>query len=614
MPDESTEVRIKFVADTASAETESKVKDTLEHVEHGAEGARHETEGLGAEIFKGNLYFELMHKGVELVSEGIHEAYEFAEQLTEQAVEAAAAADQQVRAMTGLLTMIDQGKHSYSDMRRYSEDVREELEKTGLQAGVSAKDMSEAFDQVVNRGEMSSEKAKELTEAMATVGKVSRGGMEGLSQGFMLLEMGVVRARNPIVQLIASTHTLQGNAKQVAAQLQKMSPEKQMEMGAKAIEKQAENMKKAGGAQTPSLAMLKTSFEGVREAFFESMGKPMLDALLPPLTKVKNFLVEHIDTIKQWGSQIGDAFAHVIETISGIFGGVYDAIHENWDDIVFVGKEITSSFRETFGYIYDNKDAFAHTFKDIITDFIHGFRWVIEKLEALEAGIKSLLKYIPGVGDMVRKSEAGDAEGEMRKKAQFTGGGADKDFKESVEHFRQLALAAGQTAPEVDELTKKIQAQHDIANEAAKKFDFEASMGQKSEAMMDYINNAIKLHREGAMQHAIAVMEGSQMARNAFMAGAGQVEGGFDAFIHMLEEKAPELAAKLKDMANVVKKEGGVKGVGGPSVNFNGGQTFNIKQDFRDQDPDRIALVFRRDILRAAESRRQSRVATPFGV
>jgi hypothetical protein len=48
-------------------------------------------------------------------------------------------------------------------------------------------------------------------------------------------------------------------------------------------------------------------------------------------------------------------------------------------------------------------------------------------------------------------------------------------------------------------------------------------------------------------------------------------------------------------------------------MQFNGGQTFNIKQDFRDQDPDRIAVVFKRDMMRAAESRLQAHTALPHG-
>jgi hypothetical protein len=55
--------------------------------------------------------------------------------------------------------------------------------------------------------------------------------------------------------------------------------------------------------------------------------------------------------------------------------------------------------------------------------------------------------------------------------------------------------------------------------------------------------------------------------------------------------------------------------MGGRNQNniFNGGQVFNIKQDFRDQDPDRVAVVFQRDISRAAENRLMARTVPAFG-
>lgn len=48
-------------------------------------------------------------------------------------------------------------------------------------------------------------------------------------------------------------------------------------------------------------------------------------------------------------------------------------------------------------------------------------------------------------------------------------------------------------------------------------------------------------------------------------------------------------------------------------INFNGGQTFKIQQEFRDQDPDRIAVAFERRITQSAVSRVQASTSAPFG-
>jgi hypothetical protein len=50
-----------------------------------------------------------------------------------------------------------------------------------------------------------------------------------------------------------------------------------------------------------------------------------------------------------------------------------------------------------------------------------------------------------------------------------------------------------------------------------------------------------------------------------------------------------------------------------PPINF-GPTTMHIHQDFRNVDPDRIALVFRRDITRSATNRIDSKFSGPWGV
>jgi hypothetical protein len=78
----------------------------------------------------------------------------------------------------------------------------------------------------------------------------------------------------------------------------------------------------------------------------------------------------------------------------------------------------------------------------------------------------------------------------------------------------------------------------------------------------------------------------------------------------MIADKAPEYAAELKRAATKAAFPHGVT-AGPPVQNFYGG--VHIKQDFRDNDPDRIALMFRKDLSKQAASRTVSRQGTPFG-
>jgi hypothetical protein len=123
-------------------------------------------------------------------------------------------------------------------------------------------------------------------------------------------------------------------------------------------------------------------------------------------------------------------------------------------------------------------------------------------------------------------------------------------------------------------------------------------------------NEAAARHDQGMMTYAADIMAGSGKLVFALADSKTQVAGGFDALADLVGKKSEQFANVIR----MIGDTGGKAKPAAPQVNFNGGQTFNIKQDFRDQDPDRMALVFERDIIRSAENRRQARTASPFGM
>lgn len=95
----------------------------------------------------------------------------------------------------------------------------------------------------------------------------------------------------------------------------------------------------------------------------------------------------------------------------------------------------------------------------------------------------------------------------------------------------------------------------------------------------------------------------SEKLKEAFMKSADIISIGSDGIrqamdaIEQMGLKGGYLYNKFADVAKTMAAPSG------PQVNFNGGQTFKIQQDFRDQDPDRIAIAFERRITRSAVSR-----------
>lgn len=624
------EVRIKLVADDQTSATVKKVQEGLHHVGEEAHktgsGWDKINEG-GGKFVAGGLLAGVAAAG--LLTVALHEGYEAAKMLGDAAVEAANEYQKQVKAMSGVLMLIDSGKHSMKDIKEYAADIHEELELTAVAMGQTSAAMDEAFNTLMERGGLASEQAKELTADMALVGKVVRGGMEGLASGFSMIEMGVVRARNPIVQLIAATHTLQGNAHQVAAAMQKMTPEQQMEMAEKAISKQAELMKKNG---TPTLGLdgLKTSMGGVREMFLVSMGKPMLDALLPPLNRVQQFLVAHIEKITEWGTSIGLVFSKVINIVVEASSGIYDGIVLSWD-------RVKTSFDAIFGdwvaawnvAVSDSgniRKDFAKTTEDLILAFELGAKIVKAMLEGTTMMVEAYQNLAHTIlhpvdtamgkgGTVVGGAKRDTAEKAMEGRAhQDLSAEGTVAFEKAAANYRKLAAATGVASEAAEQLIASQRAQREstmatFAHEAAQ------AEGGQYQNFNQQLQNAVNAHDEGAEKLALSYIQNSGMLKQALVNGGITIAGGMEAMMKVVSEESPELARQLAEMrkaSGIGADRVGITASRTTNVNISGG--IQIKQDFRDQDPDRIALVFRDDVARKALTATSAKTSSLFGL
>lgn len=133
-----------------------------------------------------------------------------------------------------------------------------------------------------------------------------------------------------------------------------------------------------------------------------------------------------------------------------------------------------------------------------------------------------------------------------------------------------------------------------------------------AQAFADNFAAAQKGNNQAAINAGVEMLLKSKQLQQALLESGTTVGLSLEKLAEVIGDKSQEFVDKLKERAAQDKETSAAKPP--PTVmQFNGGQTFNIKQDFRDQDPDRVALVFRRDIERAAESRLQARTALPFG-
>lgn len=118
-----------------------------------------------------------------------------------------------------------------------------------------------------------------------------------------------------------------------------------------------------------------------------------------------------------------------------------------------------------------------------------------------------------------------------------------------------------------------------------------------------------------AVQAGVQILSGSARLKAAIAQSGMMSAEELQKLADALAQGGDQVSDVVKTLREKLGKEGAAteeKGVVPMNV-FNGGQTFQIKQDFRDQDPDRIAVAFQRDIARAAENRLQARTSLAFG-
>jgi hypothetical protein len=597
---DTAEVLTKLILDSNAEQELAKIRSELAKV--GEEGKK--TGGflsqVGAHALGGVM--ERMATGAfEMFSRGLHDAIMEVPGLLQEGFHAALGELAGRRQITSALLMGDTSGASFSLMTDRAGAFKDSLEDIGIEAGVTDDALTQVFSEISARSSKSALEIEHLTEAMAYAGKAIPGGVEALGSGFSMMEMGMARARNPVVQLIAATGVLHGNAKQVAAQLMKMTPDKQIELGEKAIEKMAKKMKD----MPPTFESLTTSLEGMKGQMFEALGLPMVEALLPILTELKDAFLENKDDIE--------------DAMRGIGIAVGDGFREARDEVMVIKKLLDGSSAGTKEGFNDAarvmttmwKGGWEQT-KAIVEYLIKGYTKVAEIYASMKhAVIGAAMDGSLGstASEFAHGVEARDIGKSMTDEAGSAANPEDMVKLEAlIKKHHDAALAAGESAESV---TRFESTMYDLANQnRATGVQMEsAAFAMNGDRLIELYNNALKKGDEGSANYAAHLIGQSKELEQALIKADVSVTGGFGGIISRLKDLGERDAAT--QVANELKK-GTKTEKTKTEVNINGA-TINIKQDFRDQDPERVLAVFRQDLGRAAIQRVKARTSGAFG-
>lgn len=616
------EIGVKLVLDSNVGEATKHLADGLRQAGDKGHDAGEEIEHA---VERGVVKGEIFVKVLEFAKDGVEEVAKGVFELGAKSVEAYRKSAAQVRELAGTLTMINQGSESFEELHEYAGEIKDDLEAMAIQAGETDDTMVNVFNDIIERGGKGAEAAKELTGQMAYAGRAIPGGAEALSAGFQAIEGGLVRARNPIVQLIAATHTMKGSAKSVAKELMKMPIEKQMEIAEKAIGKMSDKMKEA----PMTLSQMETSMGVAFENLFETAGEPITKALSPIVSKVRTMFLDADGSLQRGAAAFGSTIARGLDLAIPLIDAMSAAVARNWNDIEAGIKSFYGEVKGTVDYISEHKTEIAQTFIDVtsalwevgkffVGPFVSAIKMAVDLVKGAIGGLAELGDKVglfgkPGTYHAYKVDSArGDAMKSLRGdvNANLTGGSMSGGMKANVEKkFIDHMVEAGATIDEAqkifDDSFTKATMDHSRTMDEVSKFRAGAVYGD-AQSFAKAWAQADRSNDEGVKEYVASFLASNQFLVKELAEHGPEILGaGFEDLVTKLQGMHSRIAGDLK-----AKPPAGVNGKIEVNQNFTGG--IQIKQDFRDQDPDRIVSIMKEDLARQGSTRIQSAFAPAF--
>jgi len=187
--------------------------------------------------------------------------------------------------------------------------------------------------------------------------------------------------------------------------------------------------------------------------------------------------------------------------------------------------------------------------------------------------------------------------------------------KAFVQGLRDSRIAGEFMARQVDDAARKIEAMSMGAADISG-VDAAEEMLEQGDVLANAFQQAIRTGNMSSMEYIASMLDDSAELRDAFLKSGDMTKEGFDKMASMLVASAEDFRNRIvSEVSEISWQPGAYKGAKpkAPSISMSGGQTFNIKQDFRDADPDRVLIAFRKDMAASATRRIQARGASPFG-
>ncbi|TXH53863.1 MAG: hypothetical protein E6Q97_12140 [Desulfurellales bacterium] len=537
------------------------------------------------------------------------------------------------------------------------------LDEIGLKANQNKDDVGAAFETMVaiaGATEEGIQKATKETESLATIANVLGKNTSDLVQEFAFMGEGVVKTKGQLFQLLRGTGIFGKNTKEAAGYWAKLSDESRMQQLAYGLEQVSAQL----GKSEPMIGDYLTTIDNLFGMAKEKLGEPIVESMKPALIDLIAKLKSAMPQIEKFGVMIGKEMGKWVEEAVKQFEQGFKYIETHSEEIKNAIAEGYKTAKKVVEFILEHKEEIAIAF---------GAKTALPALQAGASVAGSLIDVsAKGIGFLAGGGLAGaaplivfaaavgafalavdqwqDLSGRRDKAQNYSAykehfeklsatpnmGAMGKDelknFDRQREAFVKLAEELGENQRAAGELADRAWAAHRAVRDmvgpveqAQKMFENFAKArsegiipDEQSIATADALigqvgasfTKALSTQNAGAAQYIANLLGKSEALQGAFLASADLTSEGFEALASMVESQSKEFAELLRGRASEGKTKAATPAA--PKIVMTGGQTFNVKQDFRDQDPDRVAIMFEKGIGQGIE-RKLSAGTSIFG-
>lgn len=536
----------------------------------------------------------------------------------------------------------------------------DELDEIGNRANQNKDDVANAFQTMIEISgatEGGIKKAKEQTESLAVIANTLGKSTADIAKEFSFMGEGVVKTKGQLFQLLESTGIFGKNSKEAAKYWASLTEESRLEQLAYGLDQVAGKL----GDSEPVIGDYLTTIDNLFGMAKEKLGEPIINEMKPALIDLINRLKVAMPAIEKFGVVLGKEIGKwVLEATKQIEEG-FKYVETHAEEIKNAIADGYKTAKEVVQFILDHKEEIAIAFGakaampllqggasaagSLLDVSAKGIGPIAGTGGGVVAGAATMVAFGAAVaafalvvdqwGDLMAQSRGGisDSAQNLTARRQYFERMASapqieamdqsgiKEFERVREAYVKNAEEMGENARAAGELADRAWAAHRAVRdmvgpveEAQKMFDQFAkarSAGvipdEQSIATADALigqvgasfTKAMQMQNTGAQQYIANLLAKSEGLQGAFLASANLTSEGFEALASMVEGQSKEFAELLRGRASEGKGKAATPAA--PKVVMTGGQTFNVKQDFRDQDPDRVAIMFEKGIGQSIE-------------